>query len=303
MFAERPGRLAFGITSFCIVILAAQFTTVALTLVDVAFAWLNGWRGDWFLYSPLGDSPFQGIVSSPPVEDPYRLLPVVAVVVAMVAPLILVYFWPTEQKFASLLWVHLAALTGLTFGCMAMAFDLSSFAELEKRTGIKPILWAVGTLLIALGAAIAIERRNVEMTSSLFTLDSSLKRIGWWSLRVLPGFAVLALICGLNGYTAGVWASLSVVAATLFENLVRVPRQRFYALKNPRLVGAAAILPIVTAAVVAGSIYVFGMPALTGERQVVRYVRPRKVSIVSLEQARKRAAPVIEIRWATPPKR
>lgn len=302
MFAGRPGRLAFAITSFCMIILAAQFTTVALTLVDTALAWLNGWRGDWFLYAPLANSPLQGIVSSPPAAEPYRLLPVVAVVLGLVGPLVLVYFWPPQQTLASLLWIHLAALTGLTFGCMAIAFDPSSFAELEKRAGIKPIYWTVGIILIAIRAAIAIERRNVELTTNLFTLDSSLKRIGWWSLRVLPAFAVLAAACALNGYTAGTWASLSVVAATLFENLGRVPRQRFYALKNPLLRGAAALLPMLTAAVVAGSIYVFGLPALGQGRQVVRYARPRELSIVSLQQARKRAAPVIEMRWATPRK-
>lgn len=313
----RPSALPFAVVSLCLIVLSAQFTTLALSLADALFAWAGGWSGDLWLYSPFADSFRHGLYSSPPISESYRLFPPLMAALSLGVAVLLVYFWPAQRALFSSLSIQAFALSLLTFGTIALAFQPENFAELERRFAIKGIIWSVLSLLIALWLVMALERKTVELMTNVFSLEARRHRLWWWALRLLPGFGLLAFVCFLNGYRAGTWAALSTLAVTLVDNLTRVPRQRFQALQNPFLRGAAAMLPIITSAAIAASVYFFGLQPVGRPPAVLTLGQNSTIKMEPLAEARKNKylgggalkklpgdpeGPVIDIRWADPNK-
>jgi hypothetical protein len=300
VFRQRPAVVAFFITALCIFVLAAQFTTLGLSLLDAAFARLSGWQREWFLYAPLADDFQHRLLHIPPLADTYRLVPVLIATVSMVVALVLALFWPVEGRVASILAVYSFALALLTWGALAIAFDPFLFEDLERRTQVQPIIWSALVGLVALRAVVTVERKTLQILANVLELRSAGQRMIWWMLRLVPAFSVLGALSLLNGYRPGAYAAGAVLVVSLLENLARVPRQTFQTLKSPRLWAAAAVMPLVTAAVVAGSIHVFGMAAVDRARQVVAYKPPLEVRVETLADAKKSTEPILEIKWAKP---
>lgn len=294
----RPSGLALAVTSFCLLMLTAQFTTLLLSLGDALLALYSDWEGEWFLYAPLADSFRHGLFRSPPAMETYKLAgPVIAAGSAIVA-FLLIYMWPSEQSLASRLSVYTLATNLLMFGPIAIGFEPDSFNILEERNGVDPLIARALAILIGLMGVMFAERKTIEMTTNVFTLTTAMKRLGWWLVRLLPGLAVLGALSFLNDYRAGALAVLSVVAITLLENLTRTPPQRFTALQQPRMRVAAALLPLVLVVVAAASVWLFGMRAAQRPRRLVVLTRGREVQLESLAVAREKRRPVFKIHWS-----
>ncbi|HUF18306.1 MAG TPA: hypothetical protein VMS12_09720 [Thermoanaerobaculia bacterium] len=306
-FQPRASLAVLSLVSASIFVLALVITPLAASALEAGLAAASGWPGPLILHSPPA-SHAEEIYSYWREDSWLRAGPAVTAAGCAVLGLLLMYFWPTDQKMATRLFVHGLATMLVLFGFVAPGLDD------RTATVIPPTLWMI--LCVSAGAWLLMrfERRTLALLKNLYEVDTPGKRLTIWSARFLPAFALIAILCAFNQYLPGVYASLIGIAATFLETISHQPTRSFERLGNPRMQEAAVTLPILAIGLLAVSIYVFGAAAHPAfqPRALVISAQP-SVSIEPLALVRSRYTwhppkvepeapeePKIDIRWSKP---
>ncbi len=299
--------LVLALVSASILILGLTATPLLASAIKAFLAGISGWPGPLILHAPPAAHPEE--VYSYWTEDSWlRAGPAIAAGGCAIAGWMLMFFWPTDQKLGTRLFVHGLALTLVLFGFVTAGFD-------ERTAGmLQPALWMVLCITAGAWSVMRFERRSFALLKNLYEVETPSKRLVIWSARILPGLLLIALLSALNGYMPGVYASAIGIAATFLETISHQPKRSFERLGNPRMQDAVVTLPILALGLLAVSIYVFGAPAHSAfrPRAVVISSEPA-VSIEPLSIVRSRyswhppkAEPEepeekkIDIRWSKP---
>ncbi|MCM2314153.1 MAG: hypothetical protein NDJ92_03255 [Thermoanaerobaculia bacterium] len=301
-FRERPSALALVSMSFFSTIACAMISSGVVSLLRVLTTRETRSEFPFLLYFPFASDPFLGLYPLR-VDQSVRAAGIAIAIPAIVA-LVLLFFFPTTQKLAGRLSLHTFVCSLITFGTLAPMVDRKLFDDfrLYTRLDLNPALGIVvaGVVVMAV-LLVLVERRAVRVLGNVADVGSPGKRLYLWLLRIPLPFAVLAALCKLNGWTDGAIASLVVIAATFFEAISHVPRYQFERLGNVRMREAAATWPIVTAVLLCGSVWLFGLDLLHFPRRAVR-IDDGKPSIVRLdalqESQKKQFEPKIEMNWS-----
>ena len=301
-FRKKPALWRMFLLGFSA--LVASSVVVSL-LVAAAVAFLGK-------ASAIGDAAF--VFFAPPIVTGSVLLdaamgtsewfPWVAGAVALLAALLMMFFWPSEPTLASQLVGNALGSALVVFGAMTLSIE-SILARRAYLAGPADIAGEIAVLVVAAVVALAGERKTIALLSNLVAMDAPSRRVRLWLMRLGIPLAVLAALALAAGSLSPAIASGLFLVITFFENLSRRPTTRFVQLRDVQMKEAAATLPLVAALLVAGSVWAFGVAPFRPHRAVV-WKGGSSISFASLEDAWKQAGlrrtipreSVIRIQWS-----
>lgn len=257
-FRPRPAAATLLVVSFCALTAGAQLASLFLSVAESGRFHLRG-AESWYLYAPLANDPFlHPFVAGAEERGAFERIPtpLIAAAAAIVVSLLVHWFAPVERTAAPRFVIDSANVGFVMFAVIAPA-AAAILAPAENRLK-----------LIALGAALAgalviilIERRLIEMMGSFFVTETPSSRVRRWLLRLPAGLFALAGLSVMNHFEGGLVAVGVTLAATLLENLWRVPKESFAGFVRPEMREAAATMPIIAALLALGSVWLFGSRA------------------------------------------
>ncbi len=258
------------------------------------------------IYLPFASDPFAGLYTLRSYHAVLGAAP------ALAAPLLLalaiLFVFPSSQTLASRLTVHTIVCTVIAYGSLAPLLDLRLIQHFRVLTGVEriPSLALFGAIALVLVLLIAlVERRVYLVLGNVCLVDTPARRLLLWIVRIPTPFLGLALLCELNGWRGGAIASLAIVAVTFLESILHAPAYRFEQLTDVKMRGAALTWPLVAAALVAASLWIFGSAAARMPGRVVT-IDDGKPSTAPLDRTqdtnREKFEPKIEMRWSKPKK-
>jgi hypothetical protein len=258
-FRAAASPAVFSLVSASGMVIAAALTSLILSLLDLVLAYASGWPGPAAIYAPLIDLPHGLLFSTPPLDVLYRHAPLAVPAGAGLLTLAILFFWPTDQKFATRLFAHNLALVLATLGVAAPVLHLPSIARVADTTGFPAIFWAIVFCAVAAGLVVLSERRALVLLGNFYVLQSPSERFSFWMLRVPIGLSLIAILCIANNYFAGVYAAMGALVISLIDSLSRTPKARFERLGNPMMREAAITMPMIAIVLCGVMVFLFGM--------------------------------------------
>lgn len=284
-FRPAPSTLALFSAATALLLLCAELANALVGLMHLLLARAAGLVAPVVFYVPFLGNPRMPFYSAPPLGPLYDFATPIVVAVSALLVVALIHLWPTEQRLAIRLFIHAMALSLVLTGCLAPSFDLSSFDGLTAFAPVPPLAWAALFIALGIWLAISVERQTIVLLSNLFSMATPAQRLRHWVVRVPVAMILLAAIAFLGGFSAGAFAAVAVLLATLLENISRRPRERYQLVDHPEMREAAATLPIVAAVILGAVIFAFGFPALRGDSRAL-VLSGRGVSLESVRTIR-----------------
>jgi len=299
---ERPSALALVSVSLFTTLVCALIASGFVSLLRVLATRATRSEFPLLLYFPFASDPFSGLY--PLRVDQSMRAAGIAVAIPVILALVLLFFFPSTQKLSGRLALHTFVCSLIAFGTLAPLVDPKLFHDfrLFTRLELNPALgiFAAGAIVLAL-LLVAVERRAVRILGNVYSTDTPGRRLYLWLLRIPLPFALLAALCQLNAWTAGAIASVIVIVATFFEAISHLPRQQYERLSDVRMREAAATWPIVSAILIGGSVWLFGLELFHFPRRVVR-IDDGRVAIERLDEIQESQKttfePKIELNWS-----
>jgi len=286
-FRPRPQRWRIALVSFCCLILGATITNAIVSLGDIAILRAAPKMPDtWVIYATpwLTLRPvLPHIVKAYDFTTELLIWNGGLLLLALVA----VYLWPARQSIASRLW-------SVTFGQTLAAFGGAVFVFRGGGDPVPPMFYAAP--VIAAVICMAGEWSTNTLLSGYYDLESPLKRIAMWALRLLPGLAAIAAASYGIHYDFGVYAAGALAGVTLLANLMKRPGRSLETMKEIEMREAAAALPFITAIVLAGVFFAFGYRPPRGYVIAGGQItsQPLAGAVKTIEPPK----PVIDIHWS-----
>jgi hypothetical protein len=276
------------------ILLGTVIASLLTSLADLGLAAAAGWPGPAALTAPAAGRAQGVLFSAPPLADSYDWSAAFNGGLLAALALALLYFWPTGQSLATRLFVHHFAAVIAAIGVMAPMLDRETQRSLREVSGIAGVFWAI--LYVAAGIWIVVisERRALGLLASHYSVLAPAERLRLWLARMPAGFALAGLGALLNDYPGGVLACLIALAASLLENVSRVPPRQYERLSELMMRGAAITTPIAAALAIAASIWAFGLEA-------ARAQFPPRAVVISMEDGIRLRPPRLVQPLAVPP--
>lgn len=258
----RPSLWRLGAVGFCQLTLGVWVALMLVSGVDAFLLHRSDVQGIAVAYAvPWGtlNSELARLLLVPGAADDLALrvereasgalLPVSITLLAV--SLVTIYLWPTRLTLARRLFL-------ITFGQSLALFGAAVFANRQSVTHVSrstPLPLVVSVIAVVI--AFAAEFRAVHLLANVYSMQTPSRRIGYWSLRLLPGALAIAVASHLAGFGIGVLASAALLVSTLLANLVRRPHERYERVEEVEMREAAAALIFVTIAMLAGGTWIF----------------------------------------------
>lgn len=252
-----------------LLVIGAALTAVLISLTDLAFARAAGLNAPLYHHAPIGWPAPLPILAAPPLAPLYTWLMPTVIAGSLSIAFLLVWFWPTEQRFDTRLFIHALAFDLVIWGALAPAFVFRSFERLTLYSGIPAVAWSLVALAAGAWTVVLIQRKLTDLLMNVFPMWTPGQRLMRWMIMIPLPFGLFAAACWINDYRPGVWASAAALAASLLETLSRRPKERHEEIRNPEMREAAFTLPLVAAGVVALTLFAFGLPHRGTQRAVV----------------------------------
>jgi hypothetical protein len=276
------------------IVLGTVIASLLTSLADLALATAAGWPGPAALTAPAAGRAQGVLFSAPPLADFYQWSAALNGALLAALAFALIYFWPTGQSLATRLFVHhFAAVIG-AIGVMAPMLDRETLRSMREVSGIAGIYWAILYTAIGTWIVVLAERRALGLLASHYSVLAPSERLRLWLARMPVGFSLAALLALLNDYAGGVFACLITMAASLLENVSRVPPRQYERLSELMMRGAAITTPIAAIVVTAASIRAFGLDA-------ARPQFPPRAVVISMEDGIRLRPPRLVQPLAVPP--
>jgi len=310
-FRKRPTRLVLGVVSISLLLTAMSVLSVVVSSGDLLFARQKG-------LAAIALDP--SIVSSPSLariarsEGVAGIAPAVILGAVLLAlAVLLLFFFPTDQRLES----RLAVIA------IALASSILALREFIS-TILVSTLTDPSTLPPAVGVAIALlliltsERKTNSLLSAIYDLHSPIRRFLLWSVRLLPAFAVLLGIAFVSHSTEAKWAVGAAVALTFLATIGTKPVPGWEDLREPEMLEAAAMLALFALPLFAAHLWFFGLAPLREERFVylennkprfasrsgiASFIRTHGVAAATAPGAIEESRPAIKMEWIKKKKR
>lgn len=311
-FRPAPRRLTLLVVSASLVLISAALTSWLVAMTEQLLAMTAGWKRGLLLHAPFAGSASNSVFYRSELAGWFGAGDALIASAAVFLVPLAIHLFPIERTLLSRLTQFRLCTTVVVMAVLAPAFDRSAFAAFSELTFVDSAVWRVLFASAAIWLLLIIERRENEILTLFHRMETPAQRIRRWSVRIPAGFALLAVICFLNGYPAGAYASAGAIAATFLENVSHVPRERYSEVRDVHLRESAATLPLIAAVLIALSVWLFGAPLADRPARMIEMRKPGDVRLIeetavplqTAASVRKKAPPAkkrddrIRIRWS-----
>ncbi|MGH9457461.1 MAG: hypothetical protein ACRD2J_07440 [Thermoanaerobaculia bacterium] len=247
------------------------------------------------------------VVGSPLLDaamGTWRIFPIVTAAMAVILAIVIIWFWPADPTLAWQIVLNELASALVTFAGLTIAAE-SILARRSYLRSVAEVAGEIAIVVVALVVAVLAERKLVAILSNLVSMESPARRVGMWLARIAIPFSLLGALAWFEGSLATALAVGAFLVVTLFENLAHRPVPAFVQLRDVQMTEAAATLPLIAAALVAGSVWLFGGVPFRPDRALI-WDRESGVTFAAPSEAWKetgfrRLVPresEIDIRWS-----
>jgi len=212
--------------------------------------------------------------------------------------------YPSSQTVAIRLSLYCTGTATLASGTIGTVADLGLLRSLSRWKEI-PEVTSGGVLAAAIVGVLVLvvwfERQTIALLGNLFEVDTPIRRLGLWFLRVPLPWGLFAFASFLSRWWGGMVAAGCIIVATLIDDLIHYPKLRYETLSHTKMHEGLAAVIVFSILLGAGSIWVFGLPSAGLSAKAVVYENGQ-LSIVPVSDLTNRiqedTMPRIKMQWS-----
>jgi len=232
--------------------------SVTRTLVTLSL------RSDYVfnIHAPLCANPSLGLF--PLYSNQIVIGAASAVAVVAILTTLFVALYPSSQTVAIRLSLYCVSTGVLAAGAIGTVADLGLLRSLSRWKEI-PEIGSGGALAAAVVVLLLIvvwlERQTIALLGNLFEVDTPIRRLGLWFLRIPLPWSLLGIASYLSTWWGGVIAAGGVIAVTLLDDLTHYPTLKYEELSRAKMHEGLTAAIAFSVLLGAGSVWAFGLPS------------------------------------------